>query len=93
MANNKIFTMPLVAGNYVIDDSTGASFISVSNDTGSGGNISVTGNENAIINGTSVASSAIVILPTEKQEFSSTTPMGLTIVVATGATGKLILIV
>ena len=94
MANDKVFTMPLVASNsYELEDATGAKGITIVNDSTSTNNIDITGTLSVIISGSLVASSAISLAPSESITVTSDTPLNLTIDVGAATTGKMILVI
>ena len=93
MANAKIFTLPLVAGQtYVLDNDTSSQGITIINDVASAANITILGTGAAIINGILVTSAAISLAPSESISLTANTPLSLTIVVGVATSGKLILI-
>lgn len=91
----KIFTMPLEASTtYRIKSNANANGITLVNDAGSAGGISVNGTAKTYINDTPVDSVPIIYAPGETQSIAMSEPgVELTIITDAGTTGKLLLVI
>lgn len=91
----KIFTMPLEADKeYKINANTNAIGITLINDSGSAGGISVTGKAKVYINDEVVESQPIVYGPGEMQSIGVDAPgVELIINTAGATTGKLLIVI